>query len=439
MTVLCFASMMVPMLVVGDIPKDAPPIRVVPDAVYHSPADDAERHRRFEDQYERIRRAYETNADDASAREMLRTMQRHRSWQARMQDPGFRRFVLTLKPTEALDLYAEVLEKLSTLFAVRERARPEVLFRFGIEELDKSLGVPEFAALHFPNTSRDQLRAFRRFIQERAAKIGTIAEARDAVFELVRVAGRDFGLTTPAAVVLEMLCGACRRIDDYSEFQYPQSDQPMMHEPSVEAFLLPGKVGLGYLRIARFRESTPRELDEAMEQLRMQGMRGLIVDLRGNPGGLLTAAVSTATRFQAHGIVATTTGQVPEFADRVFSSDSGSGACDLPLVVLVDRRTMSAAEVVAAAWKESGRAMLVGMSTFGKGAVQPAPIPLHAADRPDQLGRSGTLVVTAAHVYGPGKTPIERVGIQPHHTESDPTRQLEVGIVKLQELAAMRR
>jgi C-terminal peptidase prc len=194
-----------------------------------------------------------------------------------------------------------------------------------------------------------------------------------------------------------------------------------------------GMIPIGYLRIAEFRDSTPRELEAAVLELKARGARALVVDARGNPGGLLTAAIQVAQQFLPSGIVVTTQGQSPEFAGRVFSSDAGLAAFDLPLVLLIDAKTMSAAEAVAAAWKDHNRATLVGLPTFGKGVVQ-SPVRLTAADPPDGASRSGVLILTVASLFAPRGGPINGVGVTPHILEADPARQLELAVNKALEL-----
>jgi carboxyl-terminal processing protease len=167
--------------------------------------------------------------------------------------------------------------------------------------------------------------------------------------------------------------------------------------------------------------------------LKDRGARAVIVDARGNPGGSFPAAVQTAQRMLPTGIIVTTQGQAAEFAHRVFSSDSGMSAHDIPVVLLVDSSTMSAAEVLAAAWKDHQRAYLIGMPTFGKGAVQ-GKIRLQAADQLDKPNRSGSVVVTLAHAFRPNGDAINGSGVVPHQLESDATRQLNLAISKALEM-----
>ncbi len=193
------------------------------------------------------------------------------------------------------------------------------------------------------------------------------------------------------------------------------------------------KDGVGYVRIAAFREGTLRELEDKLLSLRARGMRALILDLRGNPGGLFTEAVLVAQRFLPAGIVVTTQGQSPDVANRVFSSDAGMSALDIPLVALVDTRTMSAAEVLAGALKDHNRATLIGMPTFGKGALQ-ARIRLQPADGSAPTSAAGTLILTVAQAFSPNGIPLA-AGVLPHLIEPDAQKQLDAAIVRATELA----
>lgn len=214
-----------------------------------------------------------------------------------------------------------------------------------------------------------------------------------------------------------------------------------MPSAEIQTNILNAKDGIGYVRIGGLRASTPAEFDEAILRLRDRGMRALVLDLRGNTGGLFTAGVQVAQRLIPSGIITTTQGQAAEFANRVFSSDSGMAALDVPVVLLIDTKTMSSAEIVAGALKDHNRATLVGMPTFGKGAIQ-HPFPLRGADDTDDMGvsrpRSGVLIVTIAKAFSPRGTPIHGVGVTPHVVESDPQRQLALAIERAVELVGGR-
>jgi carboxyl-terminal processing protease len=183
--------------------------------------------------------------------------------------------------------------------------------------------------------------------------------------------------------------------------------------PSVlDVELLPG--GVGFLRLASFQKSTLGELEEALEALRMRGrLRALIVDLRGNPGGLFPVSVQVAERFLPEGIIVTTQGQVPAF-NRTFESHSGMGAVDLPLFVLIDAETASAAEVLAGALKDNQRAVLIGAPTYGKGTIQTVL----------QLTDGGGMRLTLARFFTPRGQPYNGMGVAPHFLETMRPREL---------------
>lgn len=193
---------------------------------------------------------------------------------------------------------------------------------------------------------------------------------------------------------------------------------------------------VGYVRIGSFNTNTPRELDDAIAARKAEGARVLVLDLRGNHGGSFLAGVETARRLLAHGLIVTTQGQAAEVANAVFSSDTGAAAHDIPLVVLIDGETASAAEVVAAALKDNNRATLVGMPSFGKGTMQ-FPMKLTAFDETDANGKkvnkTGTVRLTVARLLPPSGA-YNGTGIAPHFPEVDPALQLELAAEKALEL-----
>ncbi len=134
-------------------------------------------------------------------------------------------------------------------------------------------------------------------------------------------------------------------------------------------FWLEGSDRIGYIRIASFTDDTIIELRDALARLAAGGMRGLVLDLRDNPGGYVDAAVEVCDLFVKSGVIVSTRRR----EGRVFKTVMASGNApyaDLPIVVLVNQESASAAEIVAACLQDNARAMVVGQRSFGKGTVQ---------------------------------------------------------------------
>jgi carboxyl-terminal processing protease len=168
---------------------------------------------------------------------------------------------------------------------------------------------------------------------------------------------------------------------------------------SVRTRLLDGNVA--YVRISTFASTTARDLRAPLDRLLEARPRGLVLDLRSNPGGYLQAALDVASEFVPEGVLLT-----EEYADgrrEVFQAKAGGRATQVPLAVLVDHGSASAAEIVAGAIRDHGRGVLVGEQTFGKGTVQH----VHAlADR-------STVRITIARWLTPNEQPLNGVGLAP--------------------------
>ncbi len=158
------------------------------------------------------------------------------------------------------------------------------------------------------------------------------------------------------------------------------------------------------LQITGFSQTTDEHVSHVMRDS-LNGaspLRGIVLDLRGNRGGLLRTAVATANIFLSEGPVLRTAGRAPE-TNRVWRSGGGELAKGVPIVVLVDGGTASAAEVLAAALGDRGRAVIVGSSTFGKGVVQTI----------DPLPDGGELFLTWSRILAPKGWPIQSLGVMP--------------------------
>jgi carboxyl-terminal processing protease len=183
--------------------------------------------------------------------------------------------------------------------------------------------------------------------------------------------------------------------------------------PSVEALLLSEEAGLGYLRIDHFRDTTAQETKEALAALKADGMQGLILDLRGNPGGLFKAGVQVADLFLSEGIIVHTQSPLPlRDYNRPYKVENLDPLL-CPVVVLVDGDTASAAEVVAGAIKElrPGRALtkVVGQTTYGKGSIQCVIAP----DKAPLDKMPGGIRITVARFFSPTNQPYSGRGVTP--------------------------
>jgi carboxyl-terminal processing protease len=160
---------------------------------------------------------------------------------------------------------------------------------------------------------------------------------------------------------------------------------------------------IGYIRILQFGEQTASDLQQALRRLKDQGMQGLILDLRNNPGGLLDQAVKVCELFVPRGqVIVSTIGQ-DKRSRYEFRSKGRDLYPDLEIVVLVNAGSASASEIVAGCLQDRGRAFVMGDKTFGKGSVQSiAP-----------LQNGSALRLTTAHYYTPSDRVIHEKGITP--------------------------
>lgn len=168
--------------------------------------------------------------------------------------------------------------------------------------------------------------------------------------------------------------------------------------------------GYGYLRISAFQADTANDFEQQLDGLQAQaggaaggkGLQGLVLDLRSNPGGLLTSAVQIADDLLEKGAIVSTRGRNP-VADAAFNATPGDRMRGAPVVVLVDAGSASASEVLAAALRDNQRAQVVGSRTFGKGSVQTV-LPLDNGD---------AVKLTTARYYTPSGKSIQARGIEP--------------------------
>jgi carboxyl-terminal processing protease len=172
----------------------------------------------------------------------------------------------------------------------------------------------------------------------------------------------------------------------------------MVPLPSIrDAYMV--RPGTGYIGLTRgFQHTSDDELREALKKLKGQGMRQLVLDLRGNPGGLLDQAIDVSSEFLPRGQVVVSVRGRSEYSEPIIYKSSGAEPEDVPLVVLINRGTASASEIVAGAIQDHGRGLIVGETSFGKGLVQ----------RVFQLPFNTGLTLTTARYYTPYGRSLQR-------------------------------
>jgi carboxyl-terminal processing protease len=168
--------------------------------------------------------------------------------------------------------------------------------------------------------------------------------------------------------------------------------------PSVISRLLPGNIG--YVRLSQFESDTARDMRGALEALHANDLKGLVLDLRGNPGGYLTTSIDVASAYLSDGAVLIERSPSREQVHEVLGD---AIAPDVPMVVLVDQGSASASELIAGALQDHHRATVVGMTTFGKGSVQTWR----------QLSNGGGIRITISRWYTPDGHSVSEVGIKP--------------------------
>jgi carboxyl-terminal processing protease len=173
--------------------------------------------------------------------------------------------------------------------------------------------------------------------------------------------------------------------------------------------------GYGYIRLAQFQDRTNADLENALSRLTQENgkIEGLVLDLRNNPGGLLSQAVKVSDLFLDSGMIVYTEGRLDNQQQKYFAHPGGYA--DVPIVVLVNSGSASASEIVAGALQDHGRAVVLGTQTFGKGSVQTI-LPLE---------NGAALRLTTAMYYTPSGRSIQVTGIAPDITlENTPASQV---------------
>jgi carboxyl-terminal processing protease len=198
--------------------------------------------------------------------------------------------------------------------------------------------------------------------------------------------------------------------------------------PAVEFRMLDD--GIAYLRLGEFSAPAARQVQDALKSLQAEKPVGLVLDLRGNPGGFLRSAVDITSEFVDSGPIVFE--RFKDGSEEVFNASRGGSALDIPLVVLVNEGSASASEILAGAVQDTGRGILIGETTFGKGSVQV----------PSELSDGSVLSITTARWFTPNDRQINGEGLVPDievertddDIEADRDPQLDRAIEYLLEL-----
>lgn len=461
--------------------------------------------------WEEARQIYEILLSRDSAGLRIRDRYNHvmrRCWQSRRHnDPSYLKEVLSIDFGQAMRICTIINNTLLDGSVEKKKLDPTKLFNKGLQELDFALSDAGFIDRHIPADKRGQVEAFRAAVRKQwgAKPAMSRQEAAKQIREIADAAELHLGLSG-VVVAMEMACGACYAIDEYTVYLTPNElrvlaqtlsqteavgvglvltirdthivvqaivpDSPahrsdeifindqivsvnkkaiadlplnqvrsMLEGPTnsvVEIELLsPGmpntrtvmlarqrpqnvdvqpfypaapNTSIGVLRINQFSDATATDVDEAINRLTMQaGAKALIIDLRGNPGGIFDSAIETAERFLSAGNIIASALNQDTNKPRIYHAKN-KNAITIPVAVLVDSDTASAAEVLAGALKDNERAIVIGQKTFGKGCTQRVlKLPNGAGGVP-----TGGMKMTVERFFSPKNVAYSGRGVVPH-------------------------
>lgn len=189
-----------------------------------------------------------------------------------------------------------------------------------------------------------------------------------------------------------------KMLRDETEMDY-SIQRARINIPNIESSIVGENIA--YIKLAQFSAPARQQFDSAVDELDVNSRRGLIIDLRGNPGGLLSSAVSMASALVKEGVVLYE--QFGDGTEQVFEADGTFLGIDVPIVLLVDERSASASELVGRAWMDNDLVTVIGVQTFGKGVVQ--------SQR--DLVNGGGLRLTVARWLSPNRETIHGEGLIP--------------------------
>ena len=318
--------------------------------------------------------------------------------------------------------FGEILRILRENYVDEEEVDYDKLVRAAIEGMLESLDdysryLPPEKFLQLQEQTRQEFGGVGIRIERRDGRITVVAPIADTPGERAgilagdRIVGVDGEVTTDfnTSDISDLLRGkpgtevtlTLYRPENDATFEVTVVREIIEVESVPDAWIRDDAIG--YIRISRFGERTGREFLDALEPLEAADMAGLILDLRNNPGGLLSAAVEVAGRFFDRGeVVVYTQGREKDSRNEIRSRTPGRDR-KYPIAVLINSGSASAAEIVAGALQDTGRAVVVGQTSFGKGSVQ----------RIETLREGAALRYTSARYYTPGGATIHERGVAP--------------------------
>lgn len=361
------------------------------------------------------------------------------------------------------DILSEILQLLETYYVDRDSIDPEVLRDGAIAGILNTLNDPHTSYISPDDMAMGALDLSASYegigasVTDRNGPVEIVAPFRDSPAEAAGILAGDIilevdgertdgwsdqeavqrirGLAgTEVVLTVQHLSG---EVETISIVRGEIQIKSVFTEPNLE--VIPGESGpdlvdrsgnlatdIAYVNIAQFHEKTPSELRDALEGIEDGGYTGLIVDVRGNPGGLLSATVETADEFLDEGTILI---EVDSGGEQTsFRARSGGVATEIPIVVLQDQFSASGAEVLAAALRDNGRATIIGTRSFGKGTVNQLQL-LSSCDDPTGCGG---LYISIGRWLTPNGEQIEGLGVTPDMTvEMTRDDYIEVGDIQV--------
>ena len=348
----------------------------------------------------------------------------------------------------AAEVFAEVLQFLLENYVDEERLNPETLLDGALEGMFEALDDPHSAYVQpsdvrqITDLTRGQFGGVGMYVGKHADggfEVISPIEGNPAHRAGVRAGDLIVAINGESAIEFDLtdIVTRLRGPPGTTVTLTLQRDGTISFDTVIERAMIEvetvrsGMIGehIGYLRIVQFTLLTPERVSEALQEL--DRAQALIIDLRSNPGGLLGSVVQVADYFLSNGVIVSTHARVDDENDvHRAGPDATIVDASVPIVILIDRGSASASEILAAALGESGRGFLLGEPSYGKASVQ-------------QVRRFGSRAVklTTAYYLTPSGASIDQVGISPHRVfgDTERTEEEEAEIAALFESGRIRR